>query len=106
MAGGKVRKAALKGGSNGGTPPRKLRCESGPTVRFRAVALSDTFVSDRAQLAVPTENPNHHPETESKTEDDHKVFLAVHLHVWVRHRNGLARGRTHCVLPLAHFPGQ
>jgi hypothetical protein len=33
--------------------------------------------SDREQLAVPTENPNHHIGTESKAENDGKVFLAL-----------------------------
>ena len=95
-----------------GAPPvlAKLSGESVPLARTRYASRSrfcaSQKTSDREQLAGPIENPNHHAENESKTEDDHKAFLALHLHVWLRPRNGFARGRTLCVLPLAPFLGQ
>jgi hypothetical protein len=85
------REAALPGGSNGGTPPRKLSGEFGPTGQSSLRGVGGRILSDHAQLAVPIENPNHHTGTESKAETDRKVFLALRLNVWLRIRNDLAR---------------
>jgi hypothetical protein len=45
-----------------------------PTAENRGVLRVE---SDRKQLAFPTEDPNHHIRTESKAENDRKVFLPV-----------------------------
>lgn len=85
------RGAALPGGSNGGLAPlRKLSHDDGPKASSQGVSRE----SDREQLAVLTENPNHHTGNESKAESDRKVFLALRLNIWIRPRNDLARGRT------------
>jgi hypothetical protein len=51
-----------------------LSCDDRPKAESHGVSRE----SDREQLAVPAESANHHPQTESKAENDRKVFLALH----------------------------